>query len=135
MREIQIRCGVEEPLTSTYKTKKNLEKEGYTPKKVLKKFSQREGLLKSRFRKDGVKGLAELYFKNDDVLKMMKRNLPALNDCGTNAVDFLMRFSADGANMIPFTSVCSLSAAAIALGSRVHSPTYNLDISKYIGKC
>ena len=60
LREIKIRCGVEEPLTSTYKTKKNLEKEGYTPKKVLKKFSQREGLLKSRFRKDGVKGLAEL---------------------------------------------------------------------------
>ena len=133
MRKIQIENKVSEPLTSHYKIKKLLANEGYTSKKVLEKFSQREGLRRSRFRKDGVAGLVEMYFQNDDVLKLMKRNCPNLEDCSKEPVDFMMRFSADGANISPFTSVCSLSGTAMALGSRVHSPIYNLDICKYIG--
>ena len=73
----------------------------------MEKFPRPDGLERSRTRKGGVLGLVKTYFQNDNVLELIKNNVPNLQECSTVPVDFMIRFSADGANISPFTSVCT----------------------------
>ena len=49
----------------------------------------------------------------------MTEHVPELKVADSEPIDFVMRFAADGANLSPYQSICSLSGCPVRVSMRI----------------